>query len=193
MSTNYNTHTLQTTYESLLDFISADKNRINLCKDIINVWKTTDEPFLQMITIFFQTENAIALFPTFILYSNLVEQFQNQKEPNLLNWLKDFNRVFLVRIKNEMNQTTLCSSNDGAYDDNKSFIEDAFLKCTHIFKGLQLKNQELETEVQLLKKELNDSKMQVGYFVSSVGRTFDEEEATFRKRVRSRISKLSNP
>jgi hypothetical protein len=195
MTTNYNPITLQRTYDSFLDFVSADKNRIHLCKDILNVWKASDEPFLKMITLYFETENALALFPTFKLYSDLVDQFQKKQESQLLHWVKDFNRVFLMRIKNEMNPTPLCASNDG----NNTYIEEAFQKCTHILQGLQLKNQELqlknqelETEVQRLNNELSEEKMKVGYLISSVGHAFDEEATTFRKRVRAKISKLSN-
>jgi len=190
MSQNFNLDTLQTAYNSLLDFIGSNEEYIIISNNVTNIWKTTDHNFIKLLSSFFaeQHEDIRPLIPSSKLFLAIVSFSEKNNNHALLSWIKSFNNCFLSYVSNAMKKTKTKVSDPSNF---LCHVNQELKKCSDMFNSLKLKNEYLEKYVEELKQNLQVSEEKNAFLTNSLEHLADEECENFRKRMRTKIISLN--
>lgn len=200
-------------YESLLDYICEEDERIILSEDIINIWKCKKSSFLQMISVFFNRENCSHLIPSMELFSLLINELKEYNNMEMLQWLNDFNAIFMQRISDASEARNLYQSENKTKAKKKpekskrkwiEMIEEEQEEFEFKIKtleamittvesernSLKISNDRLEKENSELKFELNQKEQTTLNFVSFALDAYDKEFKSSRKKIETMLNKL---
>lgn len=189
MNHNFNLDTLRKYYSSLLEYICSDRDFLKLCTNISNIWKTTDQKFLQLMGSFFakQPDAVKSLIPSSKLYSEIISFCGKNNDKELLKWVKSFNNNFLSSVAMAIKKNK--SENSSCFEFNEYLR-----KCSDVFYKLKTQNEYLEKIVAELKDELKLAQDKNAFLTSSIEKLenlADQECENFRKRMRSGIYSLN--
>ena len=200
-------------YESLLDYICQEDERIILSEDIINIWKCKKSSFLQMISVFFESQNCSHLIPSLDLYLLLIDELKEYNNTEMLVWLNDFNTIFMQRIVEASDARNLHQRENKAkskkkplkskrkwmemFEEEQEELESKIKTLEAMIttveserNSLKISNNALEKENSELKFELHQKEQTTLNFVSFAMDVYDKEFKSSRKNIESLLNKL---
>ena len=184
MASQFDLNTFKRYYSSLLEHICSNKDFLQSCTNVSNIWKTTDPKFIRLVGCFFakQPESVKPLMPSSKLYTAILLFCEKNNDEELLNWVKSFNNSFLSSVAKALKKNRTGESNSFV-----SFMD----KCKEEYNKLQLRNEFLENAINELQIELKMCQDKNAFLTASIESLADEECENFRKRMRSKISSLN--
>lgn len=181
MENHFDLNTFKTYYSSLLEHICSNKDFLETCHNVSNIWKTTDHTFLRFLSSFFskQPEQVKMLIPSSKLYSAVVSFCEKNNDQEFLNWVTTFNNTFLYSVAkaSQKKRTTL--------DDHPSFnFHENMRKCENGYKYL-------ESLVVKLQEDLKMAQEKNALLTLTIENIANEECEQFRKRMKTKISSIN--
>ena len=184
MASQFDLNTFKRYYSSLLEHTCSNKDFLQSCTNVSNIWKTTDPKFIRLMGYFFakQPESVKPLMPSSKLYTAILLFCEKNNDEELLNWVTSFNNSFLSSVAKALKKNRTGESNSFV-----SFMD----KCKEEYNKLQLRNEFLENAINDLQIELKMCQDKNAFLTASIESLADEECENFRKRMRSKISSLN--
>ena len=90
-------------YESFLDWIPTQTDKLNILSRVSNIWITTDVIILEMLLSYFrdvfQIEHAFMYLPSLDLYDQILFQYVSTSRDQFAFWLQNYNNQFIFKVE----------------------------------------------------------------------------------------------
>ena len=90
-------------YESFLDWIPTQTDKLNILSRVSNIWITTDVIILEMLLSYFrdvfQIEHAFMYLPSLDLYDQILFQYVSTSRDQFAFWLQNYNNRFIFKVE----------------------------------------------------------------------------------------------